>query len=187
MTKTIKLSLVLALAFTAACKKGDDKGGGGGGGAAKPADKPVELAWKKIASIGIEVQVAPDADVQDNTASSGFPSSTIYSTGTPTTFIFGAKNLDESIAIAKDIDATKARMEKEHKDGFKVTKEDKGADGVFELRATSQDMFEKDKLLYSIVIRSKVGDMFLDCQTNASSEAEIEATAKLCKSIRAAK
>jgi hypothetical protein len=185
MTKTIQLSLALALALTAACSKkgGDDKA------AAKGTDKPaVAPVWKKIASIGIEVEVAPDADVQDNTASSGFPSSTIYSSGTPTTFIFGAKNIDESIAIAKDLDATKARMQKEHSDGFKLTKEEKAADGVgFELRATSTDMFEKDKLLHSIVIRSKVGDMVLDCQTNASSEAEIDATAKLCKSIRAAK
>jgi hypothetical protein len=180
MTKTLRVSLAVALALTACSKKGD-------GG--EPAAKPVAPVWKKIASIGIEVEVAPDADVQDNTESSGFPSSTIYSMdGTPTTFIFGAKNLDESIAIKKDLESTKERASKEHKDGFKVTKEEKAADGVgFDLRYTSADMIEKDKLLYSITIRSKVGDMVLDCKTNTSSEAEIEKTAKLCKSIRAAK
>lgn len=188
MTKTIQLSLALALALTAACKKGDDKGGGGG--AAKTADKPAAApVWKKVASMNIEVEVAPDADVQDNTASSGFPSSTIYSTdGTPTTFIFGAKDPADSMAISKDYESTKARVQKEHS-GFKAfSKDEKAADGVgFELRYAGTDMIEKDKTLYGVTIRSKVGDLILDCSTNASSEAEIEKTAKLCKSIRAAK
>ncbi len=187
MTQTIKLSLALALALTAACgKKGDDKGGGA---AAKTADKPAAApVWKKIASIGIEVEVPPDADVQDNTASAGFPTSTIYSADAPTTFIFGAANLDESIAVSKDFDGTKARIQKEH-NGFKAfTKEDKAADGVgFELRYSGADMFEKDKTLYGITYRTKVGDMVLDCTTNASTDVEIEQTAKICKSIRAAK
>lgn len=186
MTRTVQLSLTLALALTAACKKGDDKAGG----AAKTADKPAAApVWKKIASIGIEVEVAPDADVQDNTASSGFPSSTIYSTdGTPTTFIFGATNLEESLAISKDFDTTKARVQKEH-NGFKAfSKEEKAADGVgFELRYSGTDMIEKDKTLYGITFRTKIGDTVLDCSTNASSEAEIEKTARLCKSMRAAK
>jgi len=186
MTTRISLAaLALALSFSA-CKKGDDKGAP----AAKAADKPaVAPVWKKIASIGIEVEVAPDADVQDNTASSGFPSSTIYSTdGTPTTFIFGAKDPADSMAISKDYDSTKARVQKEM-DGFKsFTKDEKAADGVgFELRYTGTDMIEKDKALYGVTIRSKVGDLVLDCSTNASSEADIEKTAKLCKSIRAAK
>lgn len=187
MTKTIRISAVLALALVAACgKKSDDKGGGAAKGTEKEAPKPV---WKKVASIGIEVEVAPDADVQDNTASSGFPSSTIYSMdGTPTTFIFGAKNPEESMAISKDFDSTKARVQKEH-NGFKAfSKEEKAADGVgFELRYSGSDMIEKDKTLYGITYRTKIGDTILDCSTNASSEAEIEKTAKLCKSIRAAK
>lgn len=190
MTKTIRISLaglVLAFAVTA-CKKGDDKGGGDP--ANKPADKPAAApVWKKIASMGIEVEVAPEADVQDNTASSGFPSSTIYSgDGTPTTFIFGAKDPADSMAISKDYEATKARVQKEH-NGFKAfTKDEKAADGIgFELRYSGADMMEKDQTLYGITIRSKVGELVVDCQTNASSEAEIEKTARLCKSIRAAK
>lgn len=187
MTKTTRISLALALALTAACgKKGDDKGGGA---AAKGTDKPAAApVYKKIASMNIEVEVAPDADVQDNTASSGFPSSTIYSSTAPTTFIFGAKDPADSIAISKDYESTKARVQKEH-NGFKsFTKDEKAADGVgFELRYSGTDMIEKDKTLYGITIRSKVGELVLDCQTNASSEAEIEQAAKLCKSIRAAK
>jgi hypothetical protein len=188
MTQTIRISLALALALTAACgKKSDDKSGGA---AAKGTDKPAAApVWKKVASMGIEVQVAPDADVQDNSASSGFPSSTIYSTdGTPTMFIFGAKDPADSLAISKDYDSTKGRVQKEM-NGFKsFTKDEKGADGVgFELRYTGADMMEKEKTLYGITIRSKVGELVLDCSTNASSEAEIEQAAKLCKSIRAAK
>lgn len=181
--------VTFALALTlVACKKGEDKGGGAPAAEdKKPAAAPV---WKKVASMGIEVEVAPDADVQDNTASAGFPSSTIYFTdGTPTTFIFGAKgDLSESLAIQKDFDSTKARVQKEH-NGFKAfTKEEKAADGVgFELRYTGSDMIEKDKTLYGVTIRSKVGELTLDCSTNASSEAEIEKTVKVCKSIRAAK
>lgn len=186
MTNTIRISALLALALVAACGKKDEKGGGAAKGTEKEAPKPV---WKKIASIGIEVEVTPDADVQDNTATSGFPSSTIYSMdGTPTTFIFGAKNPEESMAISKDFDATKARVQKEM-NGFKAfSKEEKAADGVgFELRYTGTDMMEKDKSLYGITYRTKIGDMILDCSTNASSEADLEKTAKLCKSIRAAK
>jgi hypothetical protein len=184
--KTITISLALALSLVA-CKKGDDKAGGAG--AAKSADKPAAApAWKKVPSMGIEVEVAADADVQDNTASSGFPSSTIYSSAAPTTFIFGHKgDLAESMTLSKDFEATKTRVQKEHS-GFKAfTKEENGADGTFELRYSGADMIEKTKTLYGVTIRSKVGDLVLDCQTNASSEAEIEQTVKICKSIRAAK
>lgn len=184
MTRAIPISFALALVLAAGCKKGDDKGA-----TAKNEKPTIKPEWKKVPSIGIEVEVAPDADVQDNTASSGFPSSTIYSTdGTPTTFIFGAKNLDESIAISKDFESTKARIQKEH-DGFKsFSMEEKTADGVgFELRYEGTDMIDKDKPLFGITYRTKVGDTVLDCSTNASSEAEIKMAARLCKSIRAAK
>lgn len=183
MTRALSISFALAFAVTACSKKSDDKAGVKDD---KPAIKP---EWKKVPSIGIEVEVAPDADVQDNTASSGFPSSTIYSTdGTPTVFIFGAKNLDESIAISKDFDATKARIQKEHNGWKSFSMEEKAADGVgFELRYEGTDMIEKDKPLLGITYRTKVGDTVLDCSTNASSEFQIKMAARLCKSIRAAK
>ncbi|MGE0401593.1 MAG: hypothetical protein AB7T06_33135 [Kofleriaceae bacterium] len=187
MTRTFGTSfaLALALALVAACSKNSDSKGDP---AAKVADKPAYV-WKKIASLGIEVEVAPDADVQDNTASAGFPAATIYSMdGTPTTFIFGGKTLDESIAISKDLESTKTRLQKDN-DGFKgFSKEEKAADGVgFELRYSAAGVIDKDETLYGILIRSNVGELTLDCKTNASSEAEIEMTARLCTSIRAAK
>jgi hypothetical protein len=197
MTKhTVRTSLLLAaltLTAGAACKKKEEGGASSSGGtAAKTADKPpaapVALTWKKIASMGIEVEVAADADVQDNTASSGFPSSTIYSTdGTPTTFIFGAKgDLAESMALSKDFDATKARVQKEM-NGFKsFTKEDKAGEG-FELLYTGASMMDPAKSLYGVTIRSSAAGLTLDCSTNAESEAEREKTIRLCKSIRAAK
>jgi hypothetical protein len=177
MTHALRSSFALVLLVAASCGKVEKK-----------PEKPPEPAWKKVASIGIEVSVHPDADVQDNTATSGFPSSTIYSPDAPTTFIFGAKNTGESIAISKDFESTKARVQKEH-DGFKAfTKETKAADGVgFELRYSGASTIEKDKPLFGITIRTKVGDTVLDCSTNASTEAEIEKTAAICTSIRAAK
>lgn len=187
-------SAVIALLAVTACKKGDDKAAPsttdetkGGTAETKPAAAPAARAWKKVPSMGIEVEVAADADVQDNTASAGFPSSTIYSADTPTTFIFGHKgDLAESMSLSKDFASTKARLQKEH-NGFKAfTKEQEGADGAFELRYTGTSMGDNAPL-YGVTIRSSVAGLTIDCQTNAKSEAEIEATVKLCKSIRAAK
>jgi hypothetical protein len=183
------LSIVLVLAAGAACKKSDstaDKANPATKAAEAPAAPAAAPVWKKIPSMGIEVQVAPDADVQDNTASAGFPSSTIYSTGTPTTFIFGAKDLSDSMTLSKDFDSTKARVQKEM-NGFKsFTKEEKTADG-FILLYTGASMGDPNASLYGVTIRSQAAGLTLDCQTNASSEAEREQTIKLCKSIRAAK
>lgn len=183
------LSLVLLLAAGAACKKSEDAAAkadpkGAEATKAAPAAAPV---WKKVPSMGIEVQVAPDADVQDNTKTAGFPSSTIYSTdGTPTTFIFGAKDPADSMALSKDFDTTKARVQKEM-NGFKsFTKEDKTADG-FTLLYSGASMSDPNSSLYGVTIRSTAAGLTLDCQTNAPSEAEREKTIKLCKSIRAAK
>ena len=185
-------SLLLVIAVTA-CKKGDDKAGAGADPAAPGAAKTAEPAaptaapaWKKVPSMGIEVQVAADADVQDLTKSAGFPSSTIYFTdGTPTTFIFGAKDLSDSMALSKDLESTKTRVQKEM-NGFKsFTKEEKTADG-FMLQYTGTSMGE-DKPLYGVTIRSQAAGLTLECQTNASSDAEIAKTIKVCKSIRAAK
>lgn len=192
--RTSLLFVAVTLAAGTACKKKEEGGAASssGGTAAKTADKPaaapVALTWKKIASMGIEVEVAADADVQDNSASSGFPSSTIYSTdGTPTTFIFGAKgDLAESMALSKDFDATKARVQKEM-NGFKsFTKEDKAGEG-FELLYTGASMMDPAKSLYGVTIRSNAAGLTLDCSTNADSEADREKTIRLCKSIRAAK
>jgi hypothetical protein len=184
------LSLVLLLAASTACKKSEDtaaKADPAKKGAEAPAAPAAAPVWKKIPSMGIEVQVAPDADVQDGTKSAGFPSSTIYSTdGTPTTFIFGAKDLADSMTLSKDFDSTKARVQKEM-NGFKsFTKEEKTADG-FTLLYTGASMGDPNSSLYGVTIRSTAAGLTLDCQTNASSEAEREKTIKLCKSIRAAK
>ena len=188
------LSIALVLAAGGACKKSDtDASKEDPSKAPKAAEAPAAPAaapaWKKVASMGIEVQVPADADVQDNTASAGFPSSTIYFTdGTPTTFIFGAKDkeLAESMALSKDLDSTKARVQKEM-NGFKAfTKEEKTADG-FELLYTGASMTDPNAVLYGVTIRSQAAGLTLDCQTNASSDAEIAKTIKVCKSIRAAK
>ena len=192
------ITLALSLAFVvplAACNKDDGNGGGSTGGAAKLAEPAAKsgapaapLTWKKVASMGIEVEVTSNSEVEDNTASARFPSSTVYPMdGTPTTFIFGAKDPADSVMISKDLDATKERIKKELS-GFKAfTKEDKTAKNAFELRYTGTDMMETDKPLYGVTIRSKVAGLVLDCSTKARTEAEIEKTVKLCKSIRAAK
>lgn len=164
------------------------KGTEGESAAAKPAApaKAAAKVWKKVASMNIEVEVAADADVQDNTASSGFPSSTIYSLdGTPTTFIFGATNLDESLALSKDFESTKARLQKETNGFGKFTKEENKGEG-FVLEFDGKNMID-NKPTYGVAIRSKVGNLVVECSTNADSETGRAAATALCNSIRAAK
>jgi len=188
MTAKTVLPLLLLAASTAACKKTDDaKANPATKGIEAPAKPAAAPAWKKVASMGIEVQVPADADVQDNTATAGFPSSTIYFTdGTPTTFIMGAKDLNDSLTLSKDLDSTKVRIQKEM-NGFKAfTKEEKTGDG-FVLRYSGASMTDPKEALYGVTIRSSVAGLTLDCETNASSEAEIAKTVAVCKTIRAAK
>ena len=189
MRTTFLMSVTLLALSTIGCKKADDTKSGdpSAPAAAKAAETPAAApAWKKIPSMGIEVSVPADADVQDGTKSAGFPSSTIYFTdGTPTTFIFGAKDLADSMSLSKDLDSTKTRLQKEM-NGFKsFTKEEKTADG-FVLQYTGTSMGE-NKPLYGVTIRSVTAGLTLECQTNASSEAELAKTIKVCKTIRASK
>jgi hypothetical protein len=177
------------LLLVAACKKDETKADPAAKGTEAPAAKPAAApaTWKKVPSMGIEVSVPADADVQDNTASAGFPSSTIYFTdGTPTTFIMGAKDLNDAMALSKDLESTKARIQKEMT-GFKAfSKEEKTADG-FVLLYSGASMTDPKESLYGVTIRSSAAGLTLDCQTNASSEAEIAKTVAVCKTIRAAK
>jgi hypothetical protein len=179
-------SALISVVALSSCKK--NEGAGKAGDTKAPAGKvaePVAKVWKKIPSMGIEVEVAADADVQDKSATSGFPSSTIYSTdGTPTTFIFGAKDPSDSMAIPKDFDAAKTSVQKEHAKGFKAIKEEKTADGFV---LTYSAMSIMDQPQFGVVIRSAAAGLTLDCQTNAPTEAELDKTITLCKSIRAAK
>jgi hypothetical protein len=192
--QSFSLSMCSALLIvTAACGKKDEGGTGaaktaGGGDQAAPAGKASPKVWKKIDKLGIEVEVGSDADIQVSADMPDTPSATIYSMdgSAPTTFVFGAKNPEEAITMAKDYDATKAKVQHEM-DGFKsFTKDEKTADG-FWLEYTGTDMIEKTKPLYGITIRSKLGAFTLECTTNADSEAQRAAAATLCKSIRAAK
>jgi hypothetical protein len=195
MSKTLSLMMCSALVLVStACGKKDESSAGGpaaaktGSPAAAPAQKASPKVWKKIAPLGIEVEVGSDADVQISADMPDTPSATIYSMdgSAPTTFIFGAKNPDEAISMAKDYDAEKAKVQHEM-DGFKsFTKDEKTADG-FWLEYTGTDMVEKTKPLYGITIRSKVGAFTLECTTNSETEAERAAAAALCKTIRAAK
>ena len=191
-TRSIVPLLTASLALAACGKKSDSNASSAAkpGEAAAPAAaaKPVELVWKKIPSIGIEVQVPPDADVQDNTANAGFMASTIFfmDGSAPTTFIFGAKDLADAVVMSADLESTKARVQKEMNGWKSFTKEEKTADG-FVLTYTGADVLEATTPLYGATVRTVVAGVTLDCSSNAPTTAEIDKVIAFCKNLRAAK
>ncbi|MBK9031413.1 MAG: hypothetical protein IPL61_08760 [Myxococcales bacterium] len=188
MKTTIALATLATLTLTAAAcgKKKDDAAGSsakpaeGGGKAAAPA----KLSYKKVGATGLEAEVPDDANVDDNSASAGFPSATIWAT--PTTFLTGAFSGDDWGMIKATFEESKTGIEKDAAMVGKLkgfTKEEKTADGwQFEWEATSMT----DSPVFGIQIRLVIDGKAWDCGTNAGSPAERETAIKICKSVRKA-
>ena len=178
----------LSLVATGCGKKKDGAAESGkpaeGGKAAAPAAAPAKLEYKKIGATGLEAEVPADANVDDNSASAGFPSATIWAT--PTTFLTGAFSKDDWGMIKATFEESKAAVEKDAAMTGKMkgfTKEEKSADGwQLEWEATSMT----DSPVYGIQIRLNVDGKAWDCGTNAGSPAERETAIKICKSVRKA-
>jgi|JI10StandDraft_1071094.scaffolds.fasta_scaffold00285_55 hypothetical protein len=188
--KTTAIAFTLAaLTLTTACgkkKDGDATASGkpAEGAKAAAAAPAAKLEYKKIGATGLEVEAPADANVDDNSASAGFPSATIWAT--PTTFLSGAFSKDDWGMIKATFEESKAGIEKDaamvgKMKGF--TKEEKTADGwQFEWEATSMT----DSPVYGIQIRLNIDGKAWDCSTNAGSPAERETAIKICKSVRKA-
>lgn len=180
--KTLIVAALSLTLFTTACGKKSDgdkakatEGGGkeGGGGKAAP---PAKLEYKKIASLGLEVEVPSDANVDDNTANAGFPSATIWAS--PTIFLMGGD------MIPSDFDKAKADIQKDPNPFKSFTKEDK-TEGGWHLEYELESMMDK-AVLYGVSIRQTIDGKVYDCGTNSSSKEEREKTIKICKSVRKA-
>lgn len=188
-TQTLAFATLAALTLTAtACggKKKDD----GAGGTAKPAEgggkaaAPAKLAYQKVGTTGLEIEVPADAKVDDNSASAGFPSATIWTT--PTTFLTGGFSKEDYGMIKATFEESKAGIEKDAAMVGKLkgfTKEEKTPTGWhFEWEATSMT----DSPVFGIQIRLDIDGKAWDCGTNAGSPAERETVAKMCASVRKA-
>lgn len=150
-----------------------------------PRREVAPAAWKRIPSLGIEVRVPRDAEVLDNAPWTDVPSSTIYfRDGTPTTVIVGATT--GSDAIPKDLDAARAKIQRETAGFQAFTRQERTADG-FTLVYRGAAVTDPNEPLFGLLIRSRIGDLTLDCKTTASSKTEIARTVTVCRSIRAAK
>ena len=179
-TLTLIAALSLTLVTTACGKKTDgDKakateGGGktGGGGGAAPA----KLEYKKIASLGLEVEVPADANIDDNTATAGFPSATLWAPSA--LFLMGGE------MIPSTYDAAKAQAQKET-DNFKAFSKDEKSDAGWHLEFEGVSNIDKS-VIYGFSIRASYDGKAFDCSTNANSKEEREAAIKICKSVRKA-
>lgn len=180
MRCTPQKTALASLLAAAGCAKSE------AGDPPEPPRREVAAAvWKRIPSLGIEVQVPHDAEVLDNTAWADVPSSTIYfRDGTPTTVILGATT--ESDALPKDLDAARAKIQRETAGFQAFTRQEHAADG-FTLVYRGAAVTDPNEPLFGLLIRARIGDLTLDCKTTASSKAEIARTVPVCRSIRAAK
>jgi hypothetical protein len=180
--KTLTLTLAAALSLTlatAACgKKADDpkakptEGGGKAGGAAAPA----KVEWKKIASLGLEVEVPADATIDDNTATAGFPSATLWAPGS--LFLQGGDMIPSSY------ESSKAQAQKEM-DGFKAFSKDEKTDAGWHLEYEGESTMDKSTV-YGFTLRLSFDGKAFDCSSNKNSKEERDAAVKVCKSIRKA-
>ena len=179
-TLTLVAALSLTLVTTACGKKteGDGKakptegGGKSGGGTATPA----KLEYKKIASLGLEVEVPAGSNIDDNTATAGFPSATLWAPGA--LFLMGGDMIPSSY------DAAKAQAQKET-DGFKAFSKDEKTDAGWHLEYEGESSMDKS-VIYGFSIRAAYDGKAFDCSTNAHSKEEREAAIKICKSVRKA-
>lgn len=180
------LAILTILSFSlagAACGKKDGDGGGdtptagggGGGGAAAPAE---EFTWKPVGGLGIEAEVPADANIDDNTEGAGFPTATIWAS--PTTFVRG----DGELSPLKDMEGTKAEVQKDPNPFKKFTKEEETEDGwhlEFEL-ASMMD----EAPIYGVKIRRSIDGNSFDCGSNTRSAEERAKVIKICTSLRKA-
>lgn len=185
--KILSLSTIAALSLSlAACGGKKDEAGGGtakpaegkGGAAAAPA---VKLEYKKLGATGLEAEVPADANVDDNTASAGFPSATIWAS--PTTFLMGQIAADDYGMIKQSYEATKEQVQKEAGTFKAFTKDEKTADG-WHLEWTAESMGDQ---VTGILIRRVIDGKAWDCSTNSSQgAADLAKVAKICMSVRKA-
>lgn len=173
-----KLSILVLVLSTTACGKSDKDAQAFGKAieeAAQKATAPAKLAFKKIGALGIEAEMPDDAKVDDNSASSGYPSATIWAA--PTTFVSGAGDMSD---LKPTIEETKARMQKEEK-SLAPTKEEKTADG-WVIEMTGKSMM--GDAMIAVSVRRTIDGKPFDCGSNVSSKDEAARVTKLCQSIR---
>ncbi len=97
-----------------------------------------------------------------------------------------ARRRPSSSALPKDLDAARAKIQRETAGFQAFTRQEHAADG-FTLVYRGAAVTDPNEPLFGLLIRARIGDLTLDCKTTASSKAEIARTVPVCRSIRAAK
>ena len=190
ITKSLLFSSLCALSITAAACKGDkagDKPGDKGAAGAKVADDdtaaappPAKLVYKKLGSLPLEANIPDDAKIDDNSATAGFPSVTIWAS--PTNFVSGAG--DESFA-AQTFDKAKEEIQKDPNPFKQFTKAEATPDG-WRLEYELSSMIDKTPV-YGFKARFQVDGKPYECGSNVNSAAERDTIKAACTSIRKAK
>jgi hypothetical protein len=173
----------LALTTTVACKA---KEGGDTSGKDPAATKTTEVApakttWKKLGALGIEAEVAEDANIDDNTSGAGYPAATLWTS--PTMFVSGGGDASD---LKPTMEETKTQLGKDPNKLKAFTKEEKTADGWI-LELTRDEMAQPGHELLAVSVRRTINGKPWDCGSNVSTKAELEAVKKVCQSLRAAK
>ncbi len=184
MTKTAT-HLALLTAFTtlalSACSK-DDKAEGADTGSSTAkivSAEPAKLAAVSLESMALTLDVPAESLVNDNTASAGFPSGTIYAD--PTIFVVGANEM----FWKRDLASQKAEIEKDPGNTFKKFTKEETLEGGFHLEYELASMLDPKETLYGFHIRTTIAGKEVDCSSNTQSPAEMARGVKMCKSLRA--
>lgn len=183
-TATVLLSLALPALLASACSKSDsdkaqdDKAVTAGKSAPAKADK---LEAVSIASMGVSLDVPAESMVDDNTATAGFASGTIYAN--PTIFLVGKNDM----FWKGDLSAQKAEIEKDPGNTFKKFTKEETAEGGFHLEFELASMLDPNETLYGFHVRTTIDGKEIDCSSNTRSPDEMARGVAMCKTLRAAK
>jgi hypothetical protein len=186
MTKTrAHLAFLVAITTLAlgACSK-DEKTDRGEKGASTA--KTVNAAQRtleavSIASMGLTLDVPAESLIDDNTATAGFPSGTLYAD--PTIFVVGANEM----YWKGDLAAQKGEIERDPGNTFKKFTKEETADGGFHLEYELASMLDPTDTLYGFHRRATIAGKEVDCSSNTRSADERSRGVAMCKSLRASK
>lgn len=140
---------------------------------------PAKMTYKKVGTLGVEIEVAEDTNIDDKTKTAMFPTATVW--GASSFFITKENEMMWNSSVEK----IKKEIEGEINPFKKFTKEE-AVEGGIHLEYQLESMVDQ-KPIYGFTIRRTIGGAKYDCSSNLSSEALRANIVKRCLSLRAAK
>lgn len=167
---TIALIVALAGSTLVGCKKKKSADAPASSAPAAPAAPPAD---RKLAQVGVTVTLPGDANVSEDKMDMGGYQASIFFDGMSTFFIANVNEMsDDADAVMK------------HANAKSWLRQDKGADGTFQLAWTAPDVLDPSKENQGVAVRSKVGTTLVDCSSNGLSAAQAARLMEICATLR---